>query len=189
MIDTTAPQGGINWRIIGWGSAVVLLTLPFIAMRMGAEGVNWTLGDFIVAGVLFGMVGLCIEFLVRKSGLWSYRLGAAIGVFAGLFLIWVNLAVGIIGNENDPENQLYALTLATAIGGAILTRFRATGMAVAMASAAAVTMTIAVVAVLSGWGVGTPIWPRDVLGASGINAGMWLTSAALFYLAARYERT
>jgi hypothetical protein len=153
-------------------------------MRIGGSGFDWTLGDFVVAGLLFGVVGLAIEFLVRRSGLLSYRLGAALGVFAGLFLIWVNLAVGIIGAEEHDANMLYALTIATAVGGAIVARCRAGGMALAMLAAAAVTMAIALTAVSVGWGAETMNWPKDVLGASAINAAMWLGSAALFRIAA-----
>jgi hypothetical protein len=187
MASTHTARRGINWRVIGWGAAAALLLLPLIAMRVGAEGVDWSAGDFVVAAVLFGLVGLSIELLVRRSALPSYRLGAVLGVFAGLFLIWVNLAVGIIGNENDPANQLYALTIATAVGGAILARCRARGMAITMAAAAVVTMGIALVAVVLGWGSTGPVWPRDVLGASGIDAAMWLVAAALFHRAARTE--
>jgi hypothetical protein len=187
MTNTTARRGGINWRLVGWGGAVALLMVPFIAMRVGGTGFDWTLGDFVVAGVLFAVVGLAIEFLARRSGLLSYRIAAAVGVFAGLFLIWVNLAVGIIGNEEHDANMLYALTIATAVGGSIVARFRANGMALAMLGAGGVTMAIALTAVAMGWGAETQNWPKDVLGASGIDTGIWLLSAALFRIAALSE--
>lgn len=188
MDDTTHLRRGVSWRITGWGSAVALLLAPFIAMRTGAEGVNWTAGDFVVAGVLFGLVGLAIEFLSRKSSALSFRVGAAVAVFAGLFLIWVNLAVGIIGAEEHDANMLYALVIAVAVGGAIVVRFRAGGMALTMFAAALVAVLIALTAVAMGWGAEAGIWPKDVLGATGINAAMWLLSAALFRRAAREER-
>jgi hypothetical protein len=185
MTKTDRARYGINWRIIGWGGAVTLLLVPFIAMRVGGTGFDWTLGDFVVAGVLFGVVGLAIELLVRQSSILSYRIGAVVAVFAGLFLIWINLAVGIIGSEEHDANMLYALVIAVAVGGAIVARLQAGGMALAMFAAALVAVLIALTAVAMGWGAETVNWPRDVLGATGINATMWLVSAALFRMAAR----
>jgi hypothetical protein len=62
-------RGSLPWRTIGWGSAVALLLLPFIAMQLGGTGVNWSLTDFIVFGVMLGSVGGAFEVAVRASGL------------------------------------------------------------------------------------------------------------------------
>ena len=56
------------WRTIGWGAAVALLLLPFVAMQLGGTGVNWSLADFIVFGVMLGSVGGAFELAVRASG-------------------------------------------------------------------------------------------------------------------------
>lgn len=125
-------NGGVPWRIIGWGFAVGLLLLPFIAMQVGAEGVDWSLGDFIVFGVMLGTVGGAFELAVRASGSWSYRGGAALALLAMFLVVWANLAVGIVGNENNPWNQLFFLALLVGVVGACLARFRARGMSLAM---------------------------------------------------------
>ena len=95
------PGAGVPWRIVGWGFAVAILLLPFVAMRVGADGVNWSLGDFIVFGVMLGAVGGAFELAVRASGNWAYRGGAALGLFAAFLVVWANLAVGIVGNETQ----------------------------------------------------------------------------------------
>ena len=65
LIQAGGGHGG-RWRVIGWGVAVGLLILPFIAMRFTGE-VNWTASDFVFAAVLLGSVGLGMEFAVRRS--------------------------------------------------------------------------------------------------------------------------
>ncbi len=86
-----------NKRIIIILSAVaVLLLIPFIAMQF-TEEVNWTLADFIVAGILFLTSSIIIELVLRiikKSG---YRIAIIISVLVVLLLIWAELAVGIFG--------------------------------------------------------------------------------------------
>ena len=130
-------NGGVPLRILGWGCAVALLLLPFVAMQVGADGVDWSLGDFIVFGVMLGTVGGALELAVRASGNWAYRGGAALGLLAMFLVVWANLAVGIVGNENNPWNQLFFLALLIGIAGACVARFRAKGMSYAMLAAAA----------------------------------------------------
>ncbi|MGZ2412167.1 hypothetical protein ACUXST_001588 [Sphingomonas sp. F9_3S_D5_B_2] len=119
------------WRIIGWGGAVALLALPFVAMQFHTD-VNWTLGDFIVFGVMLGTVGAGVELAVRASGSWAYRGGAVLGLAATFLVVWANLAVGIVGNEHNPANQFFFLALLIGLVSAAAARFRAHGMALAM---------------------------------------------------------
>ena len=123
------------WRLAGWGVAAALLLAPAVAMRFSAE-VDWDETDFIVMGLLIGSVGLGIEFLVRRSPSLAYRLGAAVAMATVFLTIWVNLAVGMIGSEDNPHNLLFAGVILIALVGGVLARFRASGMALAMAAAA-----------------------------------------------------
>lgn len=177
-----AENGGryeIPWRLIGWSIPMLLLLLPLIAMRFTDE-VNWTASDFIFAGVLFGSVGLTFELIVRKSGSLAYRVGAALAVIAAFLTIWANGAVGMIGDEDNPLNLMFAGVLAIALIGAMLARFRSDGMARAMALAAAAQF------LASAYGAFT-----DLRGGifSAMFAGLWILSAALFAKAARDGRT
>jgi len=38
---------GNHWRIVGWGTATIMLLLPLIAMQFTDE-VNWDVSDFII---------------------------------------------------------------------------------------------------------------------------------------------
>ena len=76
----TTTRSGHGWRMAGWGAAVALLMVPFVAMRFTDE-VRWTGSDFLFAGILFGTVGLVIELAVRRSSDWAYRGGVIAAVF------------------------------------------------------------------------------------------------------------
>lgn len=140
MIDPEARP--LRWRWALWGGAAGLLALPAIAMRYTDE-VQWDLADFVFMGALLAIVCGLIELGARLSGHWAYRLGFAIAAVTGFMTIWVNLAVGMIGGEGNPENLMFAGVLLIAALAALLARFRASGMARAMfATAGAMAATV-----------------------------------------------
>lgn len=86
-----------NKRLVSiLAGAAILLFIPFIAMKFSNE-VNWTLSDFIVAGVLLFGTGFILEFFLRKIKSVRYRMIFSVTLFIVLFLIWAELAVGIFG--------------------------------------------------------------------------------------------
>jgi hypothetical protein len=161
---------GSPWRIVGWGTAALLLLLPWVAKA------PWTSLDFVVAGALLGSLGLAFELIVHKSRNLAYRSGAALAVVAAVLTFWVNGAVGMIGSEANSYNLLFGGVLLIALAGAIGARFQPAGMARAMVVAAIAQAT-----------VGAFGLPADRLGGilSMGFAGLWLLSAALFLKAAR----
>jgi hypothetical protein len=76
--------------------ATALLCIPMLAMQFTSE-VHWTVRDFLVAGVLLFSVAFLVEFTIRKVKKKKVRLFVLLGIFAVLFLIWAELAVGIFG--------------------------------------------------------------------------------------------
>ncbi|OYX22377.1 MAG: hypothetical protein B7Z06_11765 [Flavobacteriales bacterium 32-35-8] len=87
----------INKRLFAIISTVVLLLLiPLVAMLFTNE-VNWTIGDFIVAGILLLSTGLAIELVLRKVNKKQNRFVLLFVILALLFVTWVELAVGIFG--------------------------------------------------------------------------------------------
>ncbi|NCQ18979.1 MAG: hypothetical protein GW805_11710 [Ignavibacteria bacterium] len=74
----------------------LLLLIPLIVMQFTDE-VNWTLADFIVAGVLLLGTGLLCELVVRKVTKIEYRIALCIVILGAFLLIWAELAVGIFG--------------------------------------------------------------------------------------------
>ena len=170
--ENVGGRRGIPWRIVGWGTAALLLLLPLIA------NAPWTASDYVFAAVLLGSVGLAFELIVRKSSSLAYRFGAALAVVAAFLTVWVNGAVGMIGSEDNPFNLLFGGVLLVALMGAIVARFESVGMARATAVAAAAQ------GVVSAFGLST-----DARGAvfSMAFAVPWLLAAALFQNAAREQ--
>lgn len=87
-----------NKRLKGIVLVVMLLLLiPFIAMQFTDE-VNWTVFDFVVAGILLLGTGLLFELVIRKLKNKNYQIAAITVLLAVLFLVWAELAVGIFGS-------------------------------------------------------------------------------------------
>ena len=157
-------------RAILWGAIFAAFAIPVTARLVKAE-MPWTASDFVVAAIGLGVLGLLIEFGYWLSDSWSYRI-AAIGAALGAFmLVWVNLAVGFIGNEDNPLNLAYFAMLGIVLLGGLLVRFRARGMAALMVFAAVVQLSVPVIA-WQGWGFE---WL-----ATGIFCVGWLGAAILF---------
>ncbi|MNQ56032.1 hypothetical protein D3C85_701420 [compost metagenome] len=77
-------------------TVALLLFIPLIAMQFTDE-VNWTLFDFIVAGVLLLGTGMMCELIMRRITKISLRITVCVTLLAIFLLIWAELAVGIFG--------------------------------------------------------------------------------------------
>ncbi|MCA0447935.1 MAG: hypothetical protein LCH54_17080 [Bacteroidetes bacterium] len=75
----------------------LILLANFIAMQFTSE-VNWTLGDFVAAGILLLAAGLTLEFILRKVTRLSHRILLVLAVLTVFALVWIELAVGIFGS-------------------------------------------------------------------------------------------
>jgi hypothetical protein len=178
-------------------ATVFILMLPLLAMQV-TDQVVWDLTDFAVAGALLFGTGLTYVLVARKEGNMreasniAYRFAVGVALAAALILIWMNLAVGLIGSEDNPANLMYGGVLAIGIIGAIVARFRPHGMARALFVTATAQALVPVIALL--------IWKPQVtsveallgmLGVLSVNAFfvmLFVGSALLFRHAAR-ERT
>jgi hypothetical protein len=178
--QTERGPRGLPWRLIGWG-AVALLLLLLLPLVLGAP---WTLFDYIVAGALLGGAGLVLELVVRASGSLAYRAGAGLALAAAFLLIWVNGAVGFLGNEDNPANLMFAGVIATAVLGSVIAGFRAKGMAGAMFAAAAAQVTVGVIALTQGWTSPGNAGLYEVVMGTSVFGAMWLLSGGLFRKAA-----
>jgi hypothetical protein len=182
MAKVIERGSGVNpWRIAGWGIAALLLLLPLVAMQFTRE-VNWTPFDFAFAAVMIGGVGMAFELTVRATRNNAYRGALAIALAAAFLLIWINGAVGIIGDEDNPLNLLYVGIIAIAFGGMAIARFRASGAARAMTMAAIANAAVGILAVMAGRNE-----PPGILGLIGLNGFfvlLFLGAARLFGIAA-----
>jgi hypothetical protein len=141
--------------------------------------VDWSLGDFIVMGVMLGVAcGLC-ELVAWASDNGATRIAAGIAIGAAFLTVWANLAVGMIGSEDNPYNQLFGGVLVVALAGSAVARFRPGGMAWAMAAAAAMQAVLA--------GIGFAADPRGAAFSMAF-AVPWLLAALLFRKAAGKQR-
>ena len=153
-----------------------LMVIPVIVLR-AAEGYQWDPGDAVFLIILLGIVAIAHEVMLRVSDRKAYGAAVGLAVFTGLAQIWVNLAVGIIGSEDNPANLIYAGVIAVALIGAVLAGFRAKGMAAAMAATAIAQASTFFVALAAGFGFTGPI--------TIFFTCLWLISAALFRRSAR----
>lgn len=76
---------------------LILLLIPLLAMQFTNE-VNWSLFDFIAAGILLLGTGLAIEFVLQKVKNRKNRILISGIIIILLLLLWVELAVGIFGS-------------------------------------------------------------------------------------------
>lgn len=144
------------------------------------QEVNWTLGDFVFMGALLFGSGLAYELVVGGNHTRRYRLGVGLAVVAGFLLVWLNLAVGIIGSEHNHANLLYVGVLAVAAVGTVAARFRPQGMARALFATALVQVAVPVVALLGGQAQDTS---REALlqvgGVTALFVALWVGAALL----------
>lgn len=164
----------VRWAV--WGGATALLLLPRVAMQFTTE-VNWTGADFAVMGVMLGTVCVAFEVAVRVARSHAYVLGAGVAVVTGFLLAWINLAVGIVGHENNPANRVFFGVLLVATLGVVLSRLQPARLARAMAMTAVAQLAAAVATFF--------LAQAHVWVLTGVFAGLWLLSAQLFHHAAR----
>ena len=171
------------WRAVRWvvwGGAAFLLLLPLVAMQFTAE-VNWTLFDFIVMGTMLGLVCGAYEVAVRVARSNVYVIAAGVAVAAAFLLTWINLAVGIIGSENNPANLMFFGVLVIGFIAVLFARLAPLGMARAMELTAVAQAVVGVIAFFT-----TSGQPEAYL-LPGFFVAMWLISAQLFRKAAREQ--
>jgi hypothetical protein len=186
MAVITRTSGERLWnalRIAGWCGAVVILLLPLVAMRFTSE-VDWTLSDFLVMGVLLGGSGLVLELATRKSHSLTYRFGITIAVAAAFLLVWVNLAVGVLGDEDNPANLMVLGVILVALIGGLMARSRPAAMARAMLFAAVAQLLAGLVGFTMGWAAPGNQGVFEVVLGSSLFGALWLASALLFAKAA-----
>ncbi|UFX09666.1 hypothetical protein [Sinorhizobium meliloti] len=177
---------GRLWRRAAWGAAAALMLLPLLVMQV-TEEVAWDLADFAIFAAMLISAGGVYELSARFSASSAYRAAIGLALATAFLLTWVNLAVGIVGTEDDPANLLYGGVLAVGIISAFIARFRPAGMARAFFATALAQALVAAVAVAAGMGYpASP--PLEILAVNALFAMLWLASASLFRKAAR-EKT
>ena len=185
-VENKGGRRGSRWRIAAWTVAGCVMLLPLVAMQFTDE-VKWNAFDFIFAGILIGGTGLVFELAAWKTANIAYRAAVGLALAATFLLIWINGAVGIIGDEDNPANLMFGGVLFVALVTALTAGFRPHGMARAMVITALAQALVAPIELANRWGATAPIWPWEVLGLTGFFTAMWLMAAGLFRIAARQQ--
>jgi hypothetical protein len=176
-----------KWPTVIWVSAAALiLLLPLVAMQL-TDQVAWDAADFAFAAILLFGAGATYEFLARNTASAAYRAAVGVALATAVVLVWINAAVGLIGDETDPGNLMLGGVLAIGVAGALLARFHASGMARALFVTAAAQALVAVIALAARLGAASPKWPFDILVLTVIFVSLWTLSALLFKRAAREQ--
>ncbi|MGI9238592.1 MAG: hypothetical protein ACR2QZ_14435 [Woeseiaceae bacterium] len=150
---------------------------------------SWDAVDFAVFGLLLVSVGVIYWLAVRFSANTAYRSAVGVAMVTAFFLIWVNGAVGIIGDEGNDANMMFFGVIAVGAIGALIARFQAKGMARALLATAIAQTLVTAIALAGDLGSTGPVWPLDALILTGFFAALWLVSAWLFKNAARKQRS
>ena len=90
-------ERGSSWRVVLWGGAALLFLLPLGAMQLSNE-VNWGTADFVIFGAMLVAACSAYEIAARLTRNTAYRAVAGVAIAAAFFLVWLDLAVGIVGS-------------------------------------------------------------------------------------------
>lgn len=182
MASGAANRGkgrGVGLRIAIWVVASLLLLLPLVAMQFTDE-VQWDGADFLLIGAMLALACGAYELAARKSGSTVYRAAIGLALLTAFLLTWMNLAVGIIGSEDNPANLIFFGVVAVGIVGAVLARFRPRGMARALIATAIAQALPGLAAIFVG--------PIQAVILMGFFVASWLLSAWLFAKAAEEQK-
>ncbi|PKL06939.1 MAG: hypothetical protein CVV53_01795 [Spirochaetae bacterium HGW-Spirochaetae-9] len=116
---------------------------------------------------------------MRPRANFQYISAIALSVFGVLFLIWMSLGIGIIGEDENPKNAVYASVVLIGIAGTILSRRKPAGMALTLFTMALAQAVIAIISIILK--AGMP-WspPAELLGLNGIFIVIFTGSGLLF---------
>lgn len=148
------------------------------------NNVAWDIVDFTVFSAMILGVGVAYALMKRNSDDRSYRLAIGVALAAAFILVWVNGAVGIIGDESNDANMMFFGVLAVGVVGAFIARFKPYGMSYTLYSMAAAQAAVAAIAMIGDSGSSAPDWPMDTLVLTGLFIALWLLSAWMFRKAA-----
>lgn len=168
-----------HWRVMRWAGVAGLLLVPLIAMQFSDE-VNWTIGDFAFAAIMLSSVTILYDLASSRlrrvaAGRRSFMAGTVLALGTGFVTIWINMAVGIVGNSDDPRNLGFFAVVLAAMAGAFAAWGRATALARAMLAAGGLQLLHMFDLFMADTFV-----PFCLVLAAG-----WLTSAGLFMRAAK----
>lgn len=168
-MEKTLKPGAL--RMAAWGGAALLWLAPLMAMQF-TEDVRWSVFDFAVFGVMLAIAASLFDLATRRGGDLARQAAFALTIGTGFLMTWANLAVGLVGSEDNPVNLMFWTPLVVAFLGGVMVRFRPRRFSLVLVITAAAQMAPAVIAATMGWGL--------ALGPAAFFSVLWLGAAALF---------
>jgi len=180
LMNTKNTNGILHNSFARAAIATALILLLPLAASLLVDSFNWGLMDFMITGVLLFVAALTYDLITKRAGSAVYRAAFAVAIATAAFLFFSNIAVGIIGSEDELANLMYLGVIAVAAGGAILVRFRAAGMArIMFATAIAQALTV-VVALVFGMHTYTGSSALEITALNGFFIALWVIAGLLF---------
>jgi hypothetical protein len=178
-------QANFSRSIIGVAVVIgLILMVPFVSMQFTDE-VKWGPVDFIIMGALIFGTGLSYKLVTRSATSVIYKIAMALALGSALFMVWANLAVGLIGSGPNPGNLMYIGVLMVIIIGTILSGLKAGGMERAMVATIISLVLLAIIALASGMHQYPDSSVNDILAVNGLFAALFFVAGLLFHQAAR----
>jgi hypothetical protein len=177
-IHTSALHRSVRVAVI----SALLMLIPF-TFSLFSEEMDWSPFDYILIWTLLFFTGLTYSFITRNSIDTIYRLAVGLAVVSGLMLTWANLAVGLIGSEDNPINLSYMFILALGILVSFFVRFKAMMMTIIMVTMAFLLLVVGVVALFMDMHLLPHSSVTQIIGVTGFFMLPMLVSAILFYQA------
>jgi hypothetical protein len=192
---TSTCMQPLTKRLIRWAMIVAcILLIPLVlTIRDGNVpnvGWNWSPGDFLFMGILLFGAATTYELIARKMNHASYRAAVALAGVTSVLLVWINGAVGLIGDGDlDSPNALYFGVLAIGFLCAVIARFEARGMARALFVTAFAQFLVPIIVLLT-WGTNINWAPGmlQVFILNGFFASLFLGSGLLFQQASQKSK-
>ncbi len=144
---------------------------------------NWDALDYMAAlALVAGSTGAYWIATRSARSLW-HHVAVLIAAGGALLMLWMQLAVGLIGSGAHPINEAMGLVLVVGATGALLSRFRASGLRTTLLVAAGTQMVLGA--------IGFILLPAeffsDTFLVTAFFSGLWTASAFLFHLAVLKE--
>lgn len=168
-------------RSVVWVALITLfiLSIPLVAMQFTDE-VKWSAFDFVIMGLLIFSTGLSYVLLTRSSPDIIYKAAFAIAIGSTFLLVWVNLAVGLIGSGANAANLMYAGIVAVVIIGTFISRFSAKGMQRVMFTVAIALLLFAAIQLLAKMNEFPGSSVIEIIGVNTFFATLFAVSGLLF---------
>jgi hypothetical protein len=140
---------------------------------------HWTIGSFLLAGIVIGGVGLLYELAERASGSRAYRAGVAVALVTSVLTVWATVV------RDDGTGIGYFLVVMAAVVGGFSAWFRPAGMARAMLGVAIMQVLLGIAIATAPSTASLPGGPVKALLSGGFFTVLWLISASFFRAAAK----